>query len=398
MLGGAGFGLYRFRTVQAAPTFPNTPVRKGEFQVLVRCRGALTARHSTGVYTPMIPSLRIGWLAQAGENVKEGDVIVKFDSSTAQQQLMQKEAQLKQTQASLDQAVAQGKIAAEQDQSDLADAKFGVERARVQANLAAIESRIKGEQSQVDLKIAEQKLKMQEATVALHDASNASKVASLGRQLEQVKFDVEITKARIAQMELKAPGGGLLQFNLNYSGVFSSSDARPYKVGDNVGSGMSLGQIPDLTTLEMDARLEEADRGRIQAGQDVRVRVDALPELPISAKVSRLSALAELSLEYPWNRSFRAQAAILKPDARLRPDMIGGMDIIVNRIPSALSIPSKALFTHAGKPIVYLLEGGNYRAAEVEVLARNPDEVAIKGIPAGSTVAMVDVEKEGQKK
>jgi HlyD family secretion protein len=161
---------------------------------------------------------------------------------------------------------------------------------------------------------------------------------------------------------------------------------------------MSLGQIPDLTTLEMDARLEEADRGRIQAGQDVRVRVDALPELPISAKVSRLSALAELSLEYPWNRSFRAQAAITKPDSRLRPDMIGGMDIIVNRVPNALSIPSKALFTHAGKPIVYLLEGGNYRAAEVEVLARNPDEVAIKGIPAGSTVAMVDVEKEGQKK
>jgi len=34
----------------------------------------------------------------------------------------------------------------------------------------------------------------------------------------------------------------------------------------------------------------------------------------------------------------------------------------------------------------------------VELLARNPDEVAISGIPEGSTVALVDPEKEGPKK
>jgi hypothetical protein len=79
--------------------------------------------------------------------------------------------------------------------------------------------------------------------------------------------------------------------------------------------------------------------------------------------------------------------------------MNGGMDIVINRIPDAISIPSKGLFTHNGKPIVYLANAGQYRAAEVEVQARNPDEVAIKGIPAGSMVALVDVEKlKDQKK
>ncbi len=66
--------------------------------------------------------------------------------------------------------------------------------------------------------------------------------------------------------------------------------------------------------------------------------------------------------------------------------------------PNAISIPSKALFTRAGKPIVYLAEQGRYRAVEVEVLARNPDEVAISGIPAGSTIALVDVARQEQKK
>jgi multidrug efflux pump subunit AcrA (membrane-fusion protein) len=394
LLAGAGFGVYRFRTNQTGPQLPTATARSGEFLVLVRCRGALRANKSVGIYTPVVPNLRIAWLAIAGEEVKEGEVIVKFDSSTAQQQVMQKEAQLRQAQATLDQAVAQGQITAQQDQTDLGDAKFSVERARVQANLAAIKSRIDGEKSTVDLGVAEQKLKVQEATLDLHDASNKSRIGSLTRQRDQVKTDLEITKTRIQQMELKAPSSGLLTFNLNYSGVMSTSEARPFKVGDNAGSGMALGQIPDLSTLELDAKLEEADRGRVSLKQDVIVHVDALPELTIPAKVTQVSALAELSMEYPYNRSFRASAAILKPDKRLRPEMNGQMDIIIQRIPNAISVPAKALFKRAGKPIVYVAENGRYRAVEVQMLARNPDEVAISGIPANTTVTLVDAEKE----
>lgn len=397
-IAGAGFAVYRLRNGQATAVLPTAAVRKGEFLVLVRCRGALRANKSAGIYTPVVPNLRIGWLATAGEQVQEGEVIVKFDSSTAQQQVMQKEAQLRQSMAALDQAVAQGKTTAQQDQTELEDAKFAVERARVQASLAAIESRIKGEQLKVDLLIAEQKLKAQQATVAQHDASSKARIASLTRQRDQVQADVSITKARIAQMELKSPSSGLLTFNMNYSGVMSSSEARPFKIGDNVGSGMSLGQIPDLNTLEMDAKLEEGDRGLVAMQQDVVVRIDALPELSIPARISKVSALAELSMEYPYNRSFRAAAAILRPDNRLRPDMNGGMDIIISRIPNALSVPAKALFKRGGKPIVYLAEKGRYRAVEVEMLARNPDEVAISGVPDGSTVTLVDAEKEEPRK
>ena len=398
LLAGAGFGVYRLRGVHASVTLPNTAVRKGEFLVLVRCRGALRARKSIGIYAPMVPGLRISWLAPVGENVNAADVIVRFDSSSAQQQLAQKDAQLRQAQATLDQAVAQSKITAQQDATDLADAKFTVERARLQASQSEIVSRIQGEESRIDLGVAEQKLKVEEATVALHQAADRSKIASLTRQRDQAKFDVDITRERISQMELKAPSSGVLNLNTNCSGAFTSADCKPYKVGDNAFAGMSLGQIPDLNTLEMDAKLEEADRGKVALHQDVIVRVDALPELNIPAKVSEVSSLAEMRMEYPYTRSFRAYAAILQPDKRLRPEMNGGMDIIVKRIPNAISIPSRALFTRAGKPIVYLSDAGQYRAAEVEVLARNPDEVAISGIPASSTVALVDVSKLEQKK
>ncbi len=394
--GGATAGVYRWRQNQTATDLPVAPVRKGDFLVIIRCRGELKAQRSVTVYTPIIPNLRIAWMVPSGEKVNADDPIIRFDSSSAQQELAQKEAALKQADATLDQAVAQSRITAEQDASNLADAKFTVERARLEASKQEIVSRIQGEQSKVDLGVAEQKEKVQEATVELHAASDKSKIASLTRLRDQARSDVELTKSRLAKMEIKAPNAGVIVFFLNYSQGWNN--ARPFKVGDSVFSGMGLAEIPDLSTLLMDAKVEEIDRGRIAVGNGVRIRVDALPELTIPGELTQISPLAELAYEFPPTRSFRGYAQIPHPDDRLRPGMNGGMDIVINRIPNAISIPSKALFTRNGKPVVYLASAGHHRAIEVEVMARNPDEVAIKGIPANASVALVDPEKKDQNK
>ena len=395
-LGAASAGVYRLRQVESAVSLPVAPARTGDFLVIIRCRGELKAGRSVAIYTPIVPNLRIAWLAPAGEKVNQGEPIVRFDSSSAEQTLQQKDAQLKQAQATLDQALAQSKITADQDKSDLADAQYTVERARLEASKQEIVSRIQGEESKVDLAVAQQKLKVQEATVELHAASDRSKVASLTRLRDQAQGDVNLTKSRLAQMEIKAPLAGYLTFSPNYSQGWMN--AKPFKVGDNVFAGMNLAEMPDLETLMLDAKVEEIDRGRISTANEVRIRVDALPELTMAAKIGQISLLAEATNEFPPTRSFRAYAPIPHPDSRLRPGMNGGMDIVINRIPHAISIPSKALFTRAGKPVVYLANAGHYRPIEVDVLARNPDEVAVKGIAAGAMVALVDPEKKESKK
>jgi HlyD family secretion protein len=394
---GSAFGLYRLRQSETAVELPVAPARKGDFLAIIRCRGDLKAGRSAQIYTPVVPNLRIAWTAPAGETIQAGELLIKFDSSSATQQLAQKEAALRQAEASLDQAVAQGHITAEQDSSDLAQAKYAVERARLEVSKQDIMSKISGEESRIDLAVAEQKLKVQEATVALHATSDQAKIASLTRLRDQAKLEVEVTKSRIAQMEIKAPITGIPSYAPNYSQGWNN--VRPYKVGDNVYPGMNLAEMPDLNTLDMDVKVEETDRGRIAPGNDVRVSVDSLPELNFAAKLDRISPLAELSTnEWPATRSFHAYARILHPDPRLRPGMNGGMDIVVNRIPNAISIPAKAIFTRDGKPVVYVGNKGHYTAVGVQVLARNPDEVAVSGIQPGAMVTLVDVEKKDQKK
>jgi multidrug efflux pump subunit AcrA (membrane-fusion protein) len=397
--GAAGAGAYRLRrVVQSGEETPSVAVKQGEFLVIVRCRGELSAHHSVQFYTPMVPNLRIAWMAPGGDPIKQGAPIIRFDSSQAQQQLAQKEAAQLSAQASLDQWVAQARITVEQDKSDLSDSQFAVETGKLDVTMKTLKSPIDGQEAEIAEKVAEQKLKAEEATVELHRAADQSKMASLTRLRDQAKADVDLAKSRIAQMEILAPSSGLLTFELNYQGSIGS-DAKPYKVGDNVYSGMDLGEIPDIETLELDGKIEETDRGRIAVGQDVLVKLDALPELTLPAKLNQISPLAEVTMnEFPPTRSFRASAKILHPDPRLRPSMNGGMDIVVNKIPKAISIPARALFTKSGHPVVYLRQGGSYQAAEVKVEARNPDEVAISGVPAGSVVALKDIAKEAPKK
>jgi len=391
-MGAAGAGIYRWRQTQTAENYPVAPVRKGEFQVIIRCRGELKAQRSVQVYAPMVPQLRIAWMAPSGQPINEGDMLIKFDSSASEQQLQQNQAALAQAQATLDQEFAQAKITAEQDRSDLADAQYTVDKAKLEVTKQTLLGQIQADESKIDLALAEQKLKVEQASVELHAASERSKVGSLTRQRDKAQFDVNLTKARIAQMQIKAPITGFLVFSTNYTGGWI--DAKPFKVGDNVFAGMALAEIPDLNTLEMEAKIEETDRGRISVGQPVEVRVDSLPELTVPAKVGQISPLAEQNYEWPPTRTFKAWAPLAHPDKRLQPGMNGGMDIIIDRIPNATSIPAKALFTHEGKPVVYLAANGHYRPMQVQVLARNPDEVAISGIPAGSMVALVDVEKK----
>ena len=128
------------------------------------------------------------------------------------------------------------------------------------------------------------------------------------------------------------------------------------------------------------------------------MRVDSLPEKNFPARLGQLSPMTLMGFEWPPTRTFRGFARLEQPDPRLRPGMNGSMDVVVSRIPNAISIPAKALFTLRGKPVVYLARPGRYETREVKVLARNPDEVAVEGIPEKSKVTLVEPETGERRK
>ncbi len=393
--GGIVYGVRQFRQTKAAASLPMATAHKGDFLVLVRCRGELAARRSEQLTAPLdAVDLQIVWLAPAGSVVKKDDVVVRFDPSRTQQDLKEKNAALDQAQAALDQAVADARIAGDQDTLDLSTANYAMEKARIEATKQAIMSKIQGEESAIDFGLAEQKLKVQNAAILTHQKSGESKISSLTRARDTAKAQVQFTEHQLLLMELKSPLDGVINYMTNYSQGWMN--AQPFKVGDHAVAGGVLAEIPDLSTLQMESKVEEVDRGRVAVGSKVLVHVDAFPEKVMQATLISITPLPEQNNDWPPTSSFRAYAQIESPDARLRPGMNAGADIVQMKIPDAISIPAKALFTQAGEPVVWVKSGDKYVAKRVQVKAKNPDEVAIEGIAPGTMVALTEPPADGQ--
>ena len=384
----------RSHKVTAAPDLPTATAKQGDFSVLVNCRGSLIAARKVDILAPdNVPDLRIVWLAPSGGPVKEGDVIIRFDASKLEQDLREKTQALKQAQASLDQAVAQEKIDADKDRLDLSQANADMEKARLEASKKAIVSTIQGDESTIDFHMAEQKVAVQKTTADLHKESNDAKIASQKRLRDQALAEVNLDQDRLGKMQIKTPISGIVTYQLNTTQ--SWVNAQTYKVGDQAPAGVTIAEIPDLNSLQMESKIDEEDRGRIAVGDDVNVFVDALPEKVIRAKLTSISPLTEESFEeWPPVRTFRAFASINNPDPRLRPSMNAGAGIVERTIPNVVSVPARALFTVEDKPTVYVKGPKEFTPVPVTIEARNPDQVAIHGIKNGTVVALLRPEAQ----
>jgi RND family efflux transporter MFP subunit len=339
LVAGAGvFAYVRFRQAHKIPDLPTAPAKKGEFAVVVTCRGNLTASRSVQLTAPVdVQDLQIVWLAPSGGTVHAGETVVRFDPSKLQQDIREKSA--------------------------------------------------------IDLRVAEEKVHVEEATVELHRKSDEAKIASQARLRDEARNELKRTKRRLEQMELKSPLEGVIEFLTNQTQGWLNS--QPYKVGDHVSAGLAIAEIPDMRTLEMESKVDEVDRGRIATGDEVRIHVDAFPEKVFKGKLTAISLLTEQSFtEWPPSRTFRAFAQFDERDARLRSGMNAGTDIVQEHIPDAISVPARALFTLNGKPVVYVKTQEGFVPKQVRVRARNTDEVAVEGVAAGTVVALTDPEQK----
>ena len=400
-LAGGGYWFSRSpnwsgQPVEARSSLPTAIARQGEFLVITTCRGDLVASRSVLVTAPLnVPDLRIVWQAPNGDPIKAGEVMLKFDVSSAQRQNQEKEASLRQAEAQLAEAMAQAQMAGAQSELDIATQKTQTERARLEVSRGEILSVLQAEEKKIDHRLAQDKLRVKEADAELIQSQNGSKVAALRAAVAKVQAEVDLTKKRIGQMEVRAPAGGVVNYLMNYSQGWMN--AKPFKVGDTVWPGSSVAEIPDLSSLQLKGKLEETERGRMKPGLAARILLDPFPEKPFEATLAAIAPLAEQNFEWPPSRNFRAYGAFAQMDGRLRPGMNGRLDVIVDRLPQAISVPAKAIFNRNGKPVVLVPGAQGLDAYAVEVLARNLDEVAVKGIAAGTKVALVDTDREKKK-
>src|SRR5689334_2016131 len=397
LLGGfilvlAGVVFVSVRSSHAAATaIPTAEVRRGEFVDYLSIRGEIKARDSKTVTAPSAAGdLQILKLAHTGQQVKPGDVIVQFDTTTLQRTLEQKRTDLASAEAEIRQQEAQEHMTEEQNLTDSLAAKYNVESARLDASKAEILSVIDGEKNKLALASSQEKYQEAQTKLSSGKMGSAADIAQKKKKRDKALFDVRLAEHQIASLTLRAPGDGVVTLLPNFRSVMFGGNAPDFREGDHAWPGAAIAEIPDLSSIRFEARVEEADRGKLKSDQTANVHIDAVPDSDFPGRVRDISTLAKMDFSsWPPMKNFTLDLRIDHSDPRIRPGMKANARIAVDTVPNSVLVPTQAVFQKNGSTVVYVQSGRGFAEKAVRVGRRSGDIAQIlDGLNANEYVAL----------
>jgi HlyD family secretion protein len=374
-----------------APDVPTTAVTKGEFIDYMQVRGEVKAVRSIPLTAPSSAGdLQILELKPNGTTVKKGDVVVRFDPVPVERTRAEKLSELKQAEEEIGKTEAQYQIQEQQTQTDLVKARYDVQRAELDAATQEFLPRLEGEQKQVAFATARARLREAERRLkALHDIASAE-IASKRQKRDKARLDVQQAERQLGALQLTTPVDGVVTIMPNWRACCPPPEFKP---GDRAWPGQVIVDVPDLATLRVTARLEEAQRGRMQPGQHVVVRADALPDRELTGQIGDISTLARIDFSnWPPERNFDLVVQLDQTDPRLRPGMNTTVRVAVDRVADAVLIPVRAVFEKDGRSVAYVPRPrGGWEERVVRIARRGQEQLVVSdGVRPDERVALKD--------
>jgi len=283
---GGGGWWYFSRNGDKAPEYSTVVVSEGSMTQSVTATGTLNP-----VMNVTVGSQISGYIqelhADFNSSVKEGQVIAKLDPATFQ--------------ATVNQAAG-----------DLAQAQAALELARLTAKRKK-ELVAQNAAPQADLDSALATLNQAQATVQIKEAN-----------LEKARVD-------LARCTIRSPIDGTVI-------------SRSVDVGQTVAASLNAPVLfliaNDLTKMQIDSNVAEADIGAVEEKQDVEFTVDAFPYQTFRGTVAQVRNAATTVQNVV---TYNVVVSVDNPDLKLKPGMTANVSIIVARRDKAVKIPNAAL-------------------------------------------------------
>ncbi len=198
--------------------------------------------------------------------------------------------------------------------------------------------------------------------------------------LEGARRRFETVQDRIAKTRVVAPADGTIL----------SVPVIPGQVvvaAMSVNAGTTLATLADLSTLLIDAHVNQLDIGKIATGSSVEVLTGTGDQARATAEVSFVAPLATTKNNV---KGFSIQAVLTGDTSIFRPGMTVGIRLPVASATNAVSVPVGAVFEEGGRKVVYLPQGGtNAEKRAVEIGATDLFHAEIRsGLAPGEQVLL----------
>ncbi len=297
---GVSAGAYYMRRGNVEPTVTTAAFSRGDVVDAVAATGTLEAVTTVQVGTQVSGTVQ-DLYADFNDFVKKGQVIARLDPSLLQTQIEQQKANVTRSEADL-----------ERLKVSLADAQQKLERARALAEKSLL--------PKTDLDTAEVNVRSAEAQIKSSEAG-----------LVQARSQLNTAQVNLEHTIITAP----------IDGIVISRQVEP---GQTVAASMNAPVLyilaADLSEMQINANIDEADVGRMRPNQVVTFRVDAFPTETFTGRVKQVR-LQPTTVQ----NVVTYQTVITVPNSqwKLKPGMTANVNIEVARKNNVLRIPNAAL-------------------------------------------------------
>lgn len=328
-----------------APGFQTQPASIGRIESLVNTAGTISPVVTVDVGSEL-SGLVSELYADFNSEVESGQVIARIDDRTIRARLRQIEADVSSAEASL----LQQRANLIRTQADLELAGTELKRLR-ELNARQLASQADVDKAEANLKITEAQVEVARAQVTAAQATVSQRQA----QLEQTQLDLDRTYIR--------------------SPVDGTVIDRQVDVGQTVAASLSapiLFQIAqDLTKMQIEADVDEADIGQITEGLTARFTVDAFPDRTFAGAVTQVRKAATVTNNVV---TYKVIVGAENPRQQLLPGMTANVNIVLGEKDEVLRVSNSALrFTPPGVEAAAARGGAADASGRLDTLASELD-------------------------
>ncbi len=329
----------RSSTVSEAPpplAVATAPVESRTIDRYLRVSGSLLADEQAEVSAETAGRV-VETPVERGTRVAKGALLVRVAATETSAQLQEAQANAAQIEARL--GLAQGQPFDPRRVPEVMNARAALDLAEAEFNRISslleqkVVSRSEYDQRRMQAEAARQQYQV---------AQNAAEQSY--RSLEAARARVALASKASADTAVRAPFSGLVA-------------ERVVSVGDYVNRGARVATVVRIDPVRVELTVPEQAVSFVEAGQPVRLTVDAYPGQEFQAKVRFVSPALRTD-----QRALTVEAVAPNPDGRLKPGLFATALIRRSEGVPALLVPASAIETISGTSRVYVVKDG--KAAE----------------------------------
>jgi HlyD family secretion protein len=328
-------GCKSWKSVDSITKHPS-PVQPASYQSL-RLKGKTEAVEARSIQAPLLAGAQVGTLTitkltHSGTRVKQGDLLVEFDSQAQLRDFVDKQSQAADEDAKVAEEQAKEAAARAKDETEIREAESSLRKAQLEMQKIELLSRIDAEKAQEDLDEAQATLAQLKETFDLKRKAAQASIRILEIQRDRTRETMVHAQANAALMQIHSPIDGIVVFNT----IWKQGNMGVVQEGDQVRPGVPFMQVVDPSTMEVQVAVNQEDLLGLSIGQKAQVHLDAYPELAFQGELQSVDPMGKNGDFSSKLRNFSATFSIEGNDPRLMPDLSAAVDIKPTANPATL--------------------------------------------------------------